>query len=90
MTTTIPRHHGKRGSKMYSTKKKEEEEKKKKSGTSSKTRKDQKGHGDEADGQKLRGGQKGHKGIGPVSQNLPRLRITRRIPVPNAALAIFR
>ena len=76
---------------MYSTKKKEEEEKKKKSGTSSKTRKDQKGHGDEVDGQKLRGGQKGHKGIvGPVSQNLPRLRITRQIPVPNAALAIFR
>ena len=51
-----------RGSKMYSTKKKKEEEKKKKSDTSSKTRKDQKGRGDGADGQKLRGGQKGHKG----------------------------
>ena len=52
-----------KGSKMYSTKKKEEEEeKKKKSGTSSKIRKGQKGHGDESDGQKLRGDQKGHKG----------------------------
>ena len=51
-----------KGSKMYSTKKKEEEEKKKKSDTSSKTRKDQKGHGNEADGQKPRGGQKGYKG----------------------------
>ena len=62
MTTTIPRHHSKRDQRCNSTKKKEEEEKKKKSDTSSKTRKDQKGHGDEADGQKPRGGQKGHKG----------------------------
>ena len=51
-----------RESKMYSTKKKEEEEKEKKSGTSSKTRKGQKERGDETDGQKPRGGQKGHKG----------------------------
>ena len=50
-----------KGSKMYSTKKKEEEEKKK-SDTSSKTRKNQKEHGDAADGQKPRGGQKDHKG----------------------------
>ena len=69
MTTTIPRHHNKRDQrctvqrkkKKRKKKKRKKKKRKKKSDTSSKTRKDQNGHGDEADGQKLCGDQKGHK-----------------------------